>query len=609
MKYRGQVVEDIARTSQLGRYRLVSTLGQGGMGTIWLGVAGGLGEFRKLLVIKELRWDLTRNHRFVEMFMDEAKLAARLSHPNVVQTLEAGAEDDRYFIAMEFLDGQPLSEVMQRAALDPLLTLPVRLRILCDALAGLHYAHELCEYDGKPLHIVHRDVSPHNIFVTYDGQVKVVDFGIAKAADAENFTQPGMFKGKFAYASPEQVEGRAVDRRADIFAIGVMLWELITLNRFAKGKPTQESFDARISGREVRLSQLPLDVEPLLAEICDRAIDVDPRRRFATAEHMRHALEQYLFLSGERVDTPALAKIMQTVFSAERATMHRVIDNHLKAADCSESLVRQLRPFPTPVPDPHEQDTTTVADLSELAESTSRSEELPMREQLPASAASMAPSTRVSEEPPVPVERPKRSVLWFAAAVAAAALAAALYAWRPSSDSIASVPLPPAAPSPEHAGAAPSAPVAQPTVAAAPMAAPADSAVPAAAQAPVELSPQPAASPAAVEPPRRERRPGRSRSAGAADEANEESSALGGFAFGLGGGDDEDDDPSPAKKVAPSAKPSDEPQEKISAGSMRVTLDDPSQTQAPSSEFGEDLRERRQEQRRTIDTEDPFDEP
>ena len=169
---------------QLGRYRLVTTLGQGGMGTIWLAVAGGLGGFRKLLVVKELRWDLTRNPRFVEMFLDEAKLAARLNHPNVVQTLEAGQEDQRYFLSMEFLDGQPLSEVLLRATLDPLISLGVRLRILCGALAGLHYAHELRDYDGTTLSIVHRDVSPQNVFVTYDGQVKVVDFGIAKAADA-----------------------------------------------------------------------------------------------------------------------------------------------------------------------------------------------------------------------------------------------------------------------------------------------------------------------------------------------------------------------------------------------------------------------------------------
>ena len=140
--------ESAKQANHLGRYRLVSTLGQGGMGTIWLAVAGGLGGFRKLLVIRELRWDLTRNHRFVEMFFDEVKLAARLNHPNVVQTLEAGQEGNRYFLSMEFLDGQPLSEVMQRATLDPAISLAIRLRILCGALSGLHYAHELRDYDG-----------------------------------------------------------------------------------------------------------------------------------------------------------------------------------------------------------------------------------------------------------------------------------------------------------------------------------------------------------------------------------------------------------------------------------------------------------------------------
>jgi eukaryotic-like serine/threonine-protein kinase len=355
---------------QLGRYRLVATLGQGGMGTIWLAVAGGLGEFRKLLVVKELRQDLTRNHRFVGMFLDEAKIAARLSHPNVVQTLEAGQEHERYFLAMEFLDGQPLSDVLQRAVKDPRITLGVRLRILCDALAGLHYAHELRDYDGTDLQIVHRDISPHNIFVTYDGQVKVVDFGIAKAADAGSFTQPGVFKGRFAYASPEQIKGQPVDRRADIFAMGVVLWESVAVKRFAKGKPSQESLDARLAGAEPRLSQALPSIEPLLAEICDRAMEVEPGKRYATAEELRLALEQYLFVSGERVDTAVIAAVMQSAFAAERATMHRMIHNHLKEADFSESLVRRLEPALTRALQGAQYDPTTVADLSELAQSS-----------------------------------------------------------------------------------------------------------------------------------------------------------------------------------------------------------------------------------------------
>jgi len=353
---------------QIGRYRIVASLGQGGMGTIWLAVAGGLGEFRKLLVIKELRQDLTRNHRFVEMFMDEAKLAARLNHPNVVHTLEAGQDGDRYFLSMEFLDGQPLTEVMQRATSDPRITLPVRLRILCDVLSGLHHAHELSEYDGTDLHIVHRDISPQNVFVTYDGQVKVVDFGIAKAADAGNVTQPGVFKGKFAYAPPEQIKGQPVDRRADVFSVGVLLWELVSLQRFAKGRPTQASVDARLKGSEPRLAEIEPDTDELLCEICDRALAVDPADRFATAEEFRAALEQYLLVSGDRVDSTTLATVMQGTFYTERAAMHRMIDGRLKDSDFSESMVRALRPVASD--ELSEEDPTKVGDLSELVESS-----------------------------------------------------------------------------------------------------------------------------------------------------------------------------------------------------------------------------------------------
>ena len=353
---------------QIGRYRIVASLGQGGMGTIWLAVASGLGEFRKLLVIKELRQDLTRNQRFVEMFLDEAKLAARLNHPNVVHTLEAGQDGERYFLSMEFLDGQPLSELMQRATVDPRISLPVRLRILCDVLSGLHHAHELRDYDGSDLHIVHRDVSPQNVFVTYDGQVKVVDFGVAKAADAGNVTQPGVFKGKFSYAAPEQVAGQLVDRRADVFSVGVLLWELVSLKRFAKGKLSQAAVNARLAGSEPRLSEVAPDADELLCEICERALEVDPAMRFASADELRVALEQYLMLSGERVDASALAAVMRATFGAERAAMHRTIDARLKDSEFSESMVRQLRPLPSD--ELSEEDPTKVGDLSELVESS-----------------------------------------------------------------------------------------------------------------------------------------------------------------------------------------------------------------------------------------------
>lgn len=576
--------------NQLGRYRLVLTLGQGGMGTIWLAVAGGLGEFRKLLVIKELRWDLTQNPRFVEMFLDEVKLAARLNHPNVVQTLEAGQEGHRYFLSMEFLDGQPLSEVMQTAAHDPSITLAVRLRILCGALAGLHYAHELCDYDGTALQIVHRDISPHNIFVTYNGQPKVVDFGIAKAADVEAFTQPGVFKGKLGYASPEQVMGGPVDRRADIFAMGVVLWELVTLQRFAKGKASQAAFDTRLSGLEPRLSQLDFDVEPLLAEICDRAMHIDPSKRFATAEEFRVAIEQYLFVSGERVDASAIAAIMQGAFADERSAMHRMIDLQLKDADYSESLVRQLRPAQSTL---SSDDPTTVADLSEFVESSRA--DLPTR-----SAPETNPGWNRS------LRGGSNTVWWVAAAlVAAGALAAYVLPRTQSSEApAASAPAAsaPAASAPAASAPAASAPVVPPTPA---FAASATSPAPRAEQAPRPASLAPKLTSAKPSDSERAARRAR-RAAGEPEPAAvpDSKSTGGGFMFGFMDSDETSgaDEASPSEKpaaslrIAPSAR-TDPPK--------RAAEEDPALQPAPV-ELGEDLRRLRKEQPRTLDMEDPF---
>jgi serine/threonine protein kinase len=349
----------------LGRYHLLATLGQGGMGTIHLAVAGGLGDFRKLLVVKQLRQDLASDHRFVAMFMNEAQLAARLNHPNVVQTLEAGREGDRYFLSMEFLDGQPLSAILRQPEKTSGVPLGMRLQILCDALAGLHYAHELTEYDGTKLQIVHRDVSPQNIFVTYDGQVKVVDFGIAKAIVTDSAMTGKQFKGKFGYAAPEQVRGAAVDARTDVFAVGVILWEAVTSRRFAEGKPTRLSVQARLGGLESRLTLAAPDVDPLLAEICDRALSVDPDKRFASADEFRTALAQYLTISGQQVDTATMRQVMCARFADERKAIHRVIDDHIKRSDgalaeLAEAEVGLGRETGNDNP-------TTVADISKLA--------------------------------------------------------------------------------------------------------------------------------------------------------------------------------------------------------------------------------------------------
>ncbi|HEX6242081.1 MAG TPA: serine/threonine-protein kinase [Polyangiales bacterium] len=315
---------------QLGRYCLLEVLGQGGMGTVHLAVRDAPSEPPALYALKLLRPELAHDARHLDMFMREAELASRLSHPNVVRTLEAGEADGQVFLAMEFLDGQPLHLLLGRAGEDPPLPLHVRVQIVCDALRGLDYVHQL-RADGRPLPLLHRDVSPNNLFVTYDGQVKLLDFGVAKLA-LQGDTGSGDFKGKLGYAAPERFVGAQIDARSDVFAAGVTLWEAIALRRFASGPPTRAFVDARLHGRELPITCAVPDLEPELAAICNRALQVDPNQRFPSAEALRRALHGYLAKRHATVERAALGGWMRLKFSAERNALHQRINAQLRSA-------------------------------------------------------------------------------------------------------------------------------------------------------------------------------------------------------------------------------------------------------------------------------------
>jgi serine/threonine protein kinase len=218
-----------------GKYRPIAILGRGGMATVYLATASGPGGFTKLVVIKELKPELAEEADFRSMFLEEARLAARLNHPNIVQTFEVVDDENVQFIVMEYLEGQSLRGLRGKVGALGDAMVAGQARIVADMLAGLHAAHELTDFDGQPLRVVHRDVSPHNVFVTYDGEVKLVDFGIAKAVDSSARTSTGAVKGKLAYMPPEQAFGLGVDRRADVFAAGVVLWEAATGKRLWEG--------------------------------------------------------------------------------------------------------------------------------------------------------------------------------------------------------------------------------------------------------------------------------------------------------------------------------------------------------------------------------------
>ena len=217
----------------LGPYQLLLQIGRGGMADVFLALAPAEpGKARKQVVVKQLLREIVEDDDFRAMLLDEGRLATRLSHPNVVTTFSIEEAGDERFLVMEFLDGQPLSRIRRRAKQHGGVPMAVHLRVLSDVLRGVHYLHELCDEKGASLGVVHRDVTPHNIFVTYDGHVKVVDFGIAKAASRLSSTRMGVVKGKLAYLSPESVRGEAMDRRSDVFSVGVMLWEAAVGERF-----------------------------------------------------------------------------------------------------------------------------------------------------------------------------------------------------------------------------------------------------------------------------------------------------------------------------------------------------------------------------------------
>ena len=307
-------------TSQFGKYALQRKLAEGGMAEVFLAKQTGMEGFEKLVVVKRILPQLCSDDAFVKMFLNEARVAARLNHPNVAQIFDLGKLGDQYFIAMEYVHGEDLRAVIREATdADKRPSLGLACRIIADMLGGLHYAHTRVGPDGKPLGLVHRDVSPQNVLVTYEGSVKLVDFGIAKATRAIDAaqTQAGLLKGKYAYMSPEQARGQPVDARSDVFCVGVLLWELATWQRLFK-RPTEMSTLMAVAEEPIRA---PRTVEASLPEELDRlimkALARKPDDRFASAQELRAALEALIRKSGWEADTLALSSYMRDLFASK----------------------------------------------------------------------------------------------------------------------------------------------------------------------------------------------------------------------------------------------------------------------------------------------------
>lgn len=335
--------------AQIGRYEIIRKLGVGGMADVFLAHQPGPFLASKLVVIKQLRQSVVSDGQFLEQFADESRIAVRLHHPNVVHTYEVVAEDGEYYLTLEFLDGKSLYQTLLRVRREN-MPLDLHLWILTQVLAGLHYAHELVDFDGSPLDIVHRDVSPSNVFLTYSGDVKLLDFGIAKSTGAIAFTRDGIVKGKLGYASPEQCMSEPLDRRTDVYAVGVMLWEAIAGRKRSVGGTEASTLQARVQGTERPIADICPTVPPELAAICNRALARLPSERFSSAQEFRLALEGYLRSNGVEGGPENLRELMTKHFDAEQREIRRTIEEHLANTRSRSSRPPQLSDIAPTIP-------------------------------------------------------------------------------------------------------------------------------------------------------------------------------------------------------------------------------------------------------------------
>ena len=297
----------------LGRYQLLSRLAVGGMAEVYLARYGEITGFKTLVVVKKVLPHLAVKPDFIAMFLDEARIATLLDHPNVVRINEVGRTDQEYFLAMELVQGKPLASLLHRVEKSK-EALPQKLAalIVANAAAGLHYAHQLTDASGTLLGLVHRDVSPQNIMISFEGSVKVIDFGIARALGRLNETNSGSLKGKLGYVAPEQTRGGTTDARADIFSLGVVLWESLVGSRLFRRENELATLHAVVYEPIPPISKF-VEVDPSLESIATRALQRNLDDRYQSAEEMRIDLERWIFASGG-TSTHEMSALMKAWF-------------------------------------------------------------------------------------------------------------------------------------------------------------------------------------------------------------------------------------------------------------------------------------------------------
>lgn len=330
------------RTVIGGRYTIYDEIGAGGMAAVHIGKLHGAAGFARTVAIKRLHPALAHDEEFVAMFVEEARLAARIRHPNVVQTLDVVVEDGELFLVMEYVLGEPLSHILRRlATTGKRIAHPIVAAIMVDVLHGLHAAHETKSARGRPLDLVHRDVSPQNILLGADGVARVLDFGIAKSAASGRTSRSGTVRGKFPYLAPEQIAGEPVRKTADIYSASVVFWELLTNERLFVGDTPQATMARVLAGCGNPPSAQVAGVPDIYDGIVMRGLSRDPARRFPTASAMAEAIEERI----QHVGTSAIASwIASNASDSLKESSERLARVDRDGAVNSESMLRYCSP-------------------------------------------------------------------------------------------------------------------------------------------------------------------------------------------------------------------------------------------------------------------------
>jgi serine/threonine protein kinase len=348
--------------STANSYEILAKIAEGGMAEIFLARGASAGGVARHVVLKKVLRDRASDPNFIRMFLDEARLAAQLQHPNVAQVYDIGKLGDSYFFTMEYVHGETVRAMLQRAsALKKPIPLGCVLTIAAGAAAGLHHAHDRIGIDRRPLGIVHRDVSPSNLMVGYEGHVKLVDFGVAKAADRLQETRSGTVKGKISYMSPEQCRGQSLDRRSDLFSLGIVLWEMLTTERLFRRSSDFEAMAAIVGEAPVRPSSKRSEIPTELDDAVMRLLAKDPADRFQTGDDLLATLEEIAGRSGSVMSAGTLARAMKDLFGPRPEPWVEFDEQDQKVVTVtSEPIPSELR---MPLPDEISLQLAGVADL------------------------------------------------------------------------------------------------------------------------------------------------------------------------------------------------------------------------------------------------------